>query len=190
MLQLWLLSMRLTRAKLFIRKSPFGCRDYFVLRLRHLFSQSPYVLYLSYDGLSSPPLNQLRALAVNYDVRVQLLLRRWASSIFLFTSPSRMPFECRLLVLHSADPKNLLALTQDSLFSSLVKGGLPFFAHSYGGLLSQQAFFPFLLEAHGERLLVFLLLLQYQLLPIIYLSLELPLYLLSVLALPHQRRTF
>lgn len=163
--------MRLTRAKLLLKKSAFGRRDYFVIRLRHLLQQSPYVLFLTYDGDSSPKLGELRALAANYSVGVQLMFRRWASSVFTFKGSYLMPFHCRLVVLYSSHAQKLLKLSQDPSFPTLLRS-LPFYAHSYGGLLSQQPYFSLLLENPVEDLLVFLYLLQYQLLPLISLTLS------------------
>jgi len=91
-----------------------------------------------------------------------------------------MPFGCRLVVLHSGYPRALARMVQDDAFAPLLPS-LPFYALSHRGLLSQEPFFALLEEPKGERLVAFLLLLQYELLPLVTLIREPLFYLLSLL---------
>jgi hypothetical protein len=74
--------MRLTRAKLFSKSSPYGNRDYFILLFRSLLYTSPFVLFLNHYADSSVKFNELRYLAMHAGVKVNILLRRWLPSIF------------------------------------------------------------------------------------------------------------
>lgn len=162
--------MRIKRAKLFIKAYPYGRRAYFILLFRSLLSHPGLLLFLHYDGDSSDKLNELRYLAINHQVTVHLLLRKWVSSIFSHSNPTMAALRCRLVVLSSIQEESLLALSQKAQFTALLEY-FPFVALGHRGLLSQEPFFLLLSQPKGLFLLRLLLYLPHLLMPIPVLSL-------------------